>query len=1012
MFKKTDVAKTAAALAALMATAAHAQDPTTPPTEGGASGGDMTEIVITGVRASLERAMDIKRESTGVVDAISAEDMGKFPDTNLAESLQRITGVSIERRDGEGASVTIRGFGGGNNLVLLNGRMMPSADQYAGSSGAGGSEGGSTRSFNFANLASEAVAGIEVYKTGRASVATGGIGGTIDIKTTRPLEQPGTRASLGAKAVTDTTNKYGDDVTPELSGIFSWTNPDETFGASLSASYQERDSGAAGATVNDWNIGVWGEDSLYSMAPGAEVVNAPEDGQLYARPNDLRYSWSDRHRERTNAQLTLQFKPMDDLTLTGDYTYAENHLQEARSEQGIWFANNTSATYIEFDDGSVATPTVYAEEGSLSGKDMGHEQQWRDQTNTLKSLGFNAAWQAMDRLSLTLDAHHSKMDSLPTGPGKAGEVAVSIAGSALTGQTAYYNNGLPIMATTQAGGEEGFYNSVGSQIGRIWYAAQTTKVDQIQLDAAWQFDRGQFDFGIDHQIVESNQQQSVNQMTFGDWGVSDAGQIPDELLEHFNYAAQFDDYNTSGAQQYGVRGDAVALAQWGVDTYGTAANGYAVAYNPDLAVDATVKEEITAGFFQVSMPGELGNFPTNLVMGLRYEKTNVTSSTRYIVPDYLLWQDNNDFFVQRTADPTLLKAKSDYDNMLPSMDFDINLRDDVKARFSFSKTISRPDRTQLTPAVADFGRVGSTYNGTVATASQGNPDLVPLESNNVDLSFEWYYSDSSYASIGFFEKRVSNFIGTDQVLETHFDIRDQTNGPRAYAAADALQNMGVSVDDTSLFVMMAVLEHPEAYPNGAADFKSANGVVDPQFAVQVATDYDITPNSDDPLMEFSTTTPVNTKDAKLYGTELAVQHFFGDSGFGLLANYTIVRGDVGFKNTGLPSVSQFALTGLSDTANVVGIYEKYGFSARVAYNYRSSYLTQTNKGNSRNPVYVAPYEQIDFNLAYTFNEHLTVSLEGLNVTGENLRQYGRSKAQLWYLQDLGARYQVGLRYNF
>ena len=126
-------------------------------------------IVITGIRASLRQSMDIKKNAQGVVDAISAEEMGKFPDTNLAESLQRITGVSIDRSNGEGSFVTVRGFGPEYNLVLLNGRQMPTSTL-----GDGGSP-PSSRAFDFANLASEGIAAVEVYKSGRVSLPTGGI---------------------------------------------------------------------------------------------------------------------------------------------------------------------------------------------------------------------------------------------------------------------------------------------------------------------------------------------------------------------------------------------------------------------------------------------------------------------------------------------------------------------------------------------------------------------------------------------------------------------------------------------------------------------------------------------------------------------------------------------------------------------------------------------------------------------------------------------------------------------
>src|SRR6185503_1742846 len=203
----------------------------------------LEEVIVTGIRGSLTSSMNLKRDSQGVVDGIVAEDIGKFPDTNLAESLQRISGVSIDRSAiGEGQRVTVRGVGPDFNLVLLNGRQMPASsieDTTASNS----------RAFDFANLASESIAGIEVFKTSRASTPTGGIGATINIKTARPLDSPGLRTSFGVKGVYDTSagnlpsSLKGDSITPELSGIFSDTFADDKIGIALSASYQKRDLG-------------------------------------------------------------------------------------------------------------------------------------------------------------------------------------------------------------------------------------------------------------------------------------------------------------------------------------------------------------------------------------------------------------------------------------------------------------------------------------------------------------------------------------------------------------------------------------------------------------------------------------------------------------------------------------------------------------------------------------------------------------------------------------------------
>src|SRR5688572_13167021 len=293
---------------------------------------ELEEVIVTGLRGSLKASMEIKRDSSGVVDAISAEDIGKFPDTNLAESLQRITGVSIDRVNGEGSAITVRGFGPGFNLVTLNGRQLPAAHvgTITGNPTNTGAQ-GTTRSFDFANLASEGVSGLEVYKTGNAAAPSGGIGATINIKTVRPLES-GDRATVGVKAVMD---EGGDDeITPEVSGLFSWANDGETFGVSAFASYQERKTGSRGISVEQFQFLNYADD-LPNFLPGAQVVNAPADGALIALPSNIGISQAEIERERINGMVTFQWAPSENTTITADAMYTSNSLAQdsVRSEE-------------------------------------------------------------------------------------------------------------------------------------------------------------------------------------------------------------------------------------------------------------------------------------------------------------------------------------------------------------------------------------------------------------------------------------------------------------------------------------------------------------------------------------------------------------------------------------------------------------------------------------------------------------------------------------------------------
>ena len=203
-FKKTQLATSMALLlGSTLAMPSYAQeDETATPEEG-----EVEVIQVSGIRGSMIRSMDLKRSSNGVVDAISAEELGKFPDTNLAEALQRITGVTISRNNGEGNEITVRGFGPEFNLITLNGRQMPGT--------------GFTRSFNLSNLSSEGVNTLELQKTARAENPSGGLGATVNIITMKPLAQSGQQASFSVKGIYDTSNEEGDDVTPEIAGVYS-----------------------------------------------------------------------------------------------------------------------------------------------------------------------------------------------------------------------------------------------------------------------------------------------------------------------------------------------------------------------------------------------------------------------------------------------------------------------------------------------------------------------------------------------------------------------------------------------------------------------------------------------------------------------------------------------------------------------------------------------------------------------------------------------------------------------
>ncbi len=986
----------------------------------------LEEVVVTGIRASLTKSMDYKRDSKGVVDAISAEDIGKFPDSNLAESLQRITGVSISRRNGEGSQVTVRGFGPDYNMVTLNGRLMPATSLNQNGGGVAQS-----RAFDMDNLASESVRAVEVYKTGRADIASGGIGATINVNTLRPLDDPGLKVSIGAKALHDTTTRIGEEFTPEASGVFSWTDDDETFGVSLTASYQKRDSAASGAYVNNWNTAAYDgtvPQSPENPASGAPVniTNAPELGALRSMHTDLRYTHADRERTRLNSQLTLQWRPMDNLTGTIDYTYAEQEIYENRSELSAWM--DTYKSDLRFDDNLVHTPTLYWEERrEQKPRDVGLALQQQNQKNQLESVGINLAWDATESLTLNFDAHNSTSSSLPNA-GFGNWINIGLGANVSAGQGVdFTNSGLPILmvdfddavANGQGGNGNGILDKseIGSTVRQINNDRAHSEFNQARVYGNFAFsEESSIDFGFEARDMEQRLQSSFYQeLLAGGWGVSNPGDVPEGFLDPINYAKLFSGYNNApqgdadsffdhvsdgqaAPLMQGYIGDAAQVGEY----LSTAVN-LPWAVNPVDNLDRTIEEKVLAGFVQYNLSSMIDDMPYNFVAGVRYEQTEVTSTDLANLPTAVVWQSNNDFQIPAGAVATLYSAEADYDHWLPNIDVDLEFMPGVKARASYSKTIGRARFDNMGSAATSLSgpSLPTNLSGAIlGTASAGNPGILPLESDNFDVSVEWYFDDSSYASLGYFQKQVKNFVGNAAVNQSLYGLTDPTNGPREQQAVADLAAIGEPLNDTNLFSMVAAnILGVDFYDHTAEEFENL---------------VDVEGVSGDALMMFRVSQPINNQEAEIDGWEVALQHFFGETGFGVQANYTIVNGDIEYDVNRDPDIdggSQFALTGLSDTANLSLLYENYGINARLSYNWRDKFLTSIDDGGKR-PRYVEDYSQIDLSVGYEVNDNFSVAFEGLNLLGADAREHARSSVQLMRIEMLGPRYALSGRYNF
>ena len=1009
---------------------------TAPSSESAATADSGNEVVVTGIRASLERSIAIKRNSTGVVDAISAEDIGKFPDTNLAESLQRITGVSINRTNGEGSQVTVRGFGPSYNLVTLNGRQLAtSAISVVGGDQNADTAQGSSRSFDFSNLASEGVRTLEVYKTGRAAVPSGGIGATINVVTRRPLDgKGGLTGSVGAKAVYDTSTNNcldcGSKITPELSGVLSWADPTERFGVSLFGSYQKRNFTSIAATSNDWNI------IPYSgLLPGnfvntsTKINNAPTDpNQLIGIPNDSRYHYAEGSRERINGQAVVQFRPVETLTLTADALFAQNKQQEVRSDLSNWFSRPFDE--ITFDGNPVVATATYLHEPNTS-KDEGFEAQNRAQKNRLQDYGLNARWELASNFTFNLDGHYSKASSRPDNPNGVSSTLVGLAANVVAGHSVDYSGKIPVQDINLNGPLT--VNSVGTQVARTVATSQEQRVKEVRADFGWDLGGGsRLDFGGNYRDSKMQQVRVQTQQALGDWSVGFPGDVEQQLpgqLQAFCLICKFDKYNPGNDpdSRIAFRGNAATIYSKlspFYETQGAAAVAGTGRANPNAIgvttnEDNTVREKIWSAYTQVTWKGDLAGRPANLVAGLRYERTTSRSRSLVAVPGAINWVSDNDFTVVISDQNDFLSDGGKYDNLLPAVDFQVEVARNVIGRLSFSKTIARPNYNNLFTSTSVNGPSRPINNGGVAPANSGNARLIPLESDNIDASFEWYYKPDSYVSLGLFDKRVRNFIGNGQRTSELFGLRDPSSGAagtRSGAAKAALQTLGADISDVNLFIMTTLIDQTGSAAGATQQFQAnynpTTRTLNDPFIQQINRERDVVANGTDALYQFQISQPINNKDAEIYGLEVAGQHFFGDTGVGVSASYTLVRGDVGFALDAPPSEDQFALLGLSDTFNATLIYDKYGLSARLAYNWRDKFLSGINRQNSKNPEFTKAFGQLDMNISYDISPQFAVSFEGINLTESSVRTYARSERQLWFAQELKRRFLLGGRFRF
>lgn len=707
------------------------------------------EIIVTGIRGSLSSSAAIKRNSNTIVDAISTEDLGKFPDSNVAESLQRIPGVAIDRSSGEGRFVTVRGFGPAFNTVLVNGRTFASDNQG--------------REFSFDLLAAELISGAEVYKSSQAQLQDGGIGATLNIKTPRPLELGGFKAVFSAKGLYE---RNSGNVTPQLFGLISDSFADDTIGILASVSYQKRDSEVR-FTQNRGYL------------PGSAVgpTLAPLFTNVFA-PRNQDAGRDTQTRERLGFNATAQFRPSDEVTFTLDGLYNKFDVNSRVESLGSWF-EPSSYTAATIDGNRTVT--------SLTTNGVGDFiQTSNNRFVKTRAVGGNLKWDVNSNLTVKLDASWSR--------------ATDDAG----GKNYFTVIGIPSRYTFQQAVGNGFPSTINytgnltnPALGRTHIALRTgndeaERVMEYKFDTEWKSDGGVLDavrFGlVNTNRKKSSQTIATNGNTLclycGYNELSSPGLLSPLNLGSFlgangSVPTVFQTYDANAyfaflesPAQAAARDVARGLPAGTTAALLAATNGFDAAVQPNsFAID----EKVYAGYLDADFKGTLGSMPWVVNVGARYMHTELAASGQQqqlldllpVLGDPTIYQGV--FANGGIPQPTL--KKSSYDYFLPSLNIKVNLTNDIVARFAASRTVTRPQVRDLAPRTNfDVLRPASL------DASGGNPDLKPYTSNNFDLSLEWYPTKTTTLSVAVYYKNIQDFIVQTRSAE-QFSIANAGNLP-------------------------------------------------------------------------------------------------------------------------------------------------------------------------------------------------------------------------------------------
>lgn len=983
-----------AATLAMLASGVQAQD-------------DIEEVIVQGVRAAQESAINTKRNAASIVDGIAAEDIGKLPDVTVSDSLQRIPGIQVERTAGEGGPVQIRGLS--NVATTMNGESFLSATTID-SSGA-----------DFGDLPSQLMSGADVYKSARADLASLGISGTIDLKTRRPFDlDEGWTFAGGAEVDQGSISKEMD---PTINGLIGWNN--ETVGFLLSAVTTEKNLATDynGYFDTSENGGIGATNSNHSWSTPAQ------DADVYhVMPQGFAAFHKEEERNRDGINASFQAQLTDGIELVADYFYSKQDRFNRRmgfSHNNRWQTFTDYAYANDFGSNSFvdANGNDWKTVNNFSARPYRVQSFTQVNRNTEESENMSMALNfdnggpltgqvRVTRADATASMRHGYIEgdlmsidggTLVTGPGGLVPSKYCNGSNAIPGSLTGADGGCFIQYSPggmtgtdwrinyDASGEHpvfsGFDQMVNGGQGAMSVADYMKSIDSYHVGAIssenntddegelntfstkwkYEFEETPFFTGVDFGLRQSEREVDHNAFsyfaTFDDTGCSAQWKAVDQ----FAGTSECDPTKAQGELVNGVFTPYTLLPPTRLDQhnkvifmddFGPVKGIPGVWVADPRAFDNTLayQEKVFGAQTKFNQPGQsygvgLDEFSYFLQTDFEAGAMKGTLGVKVVETDLTVLQNVTGAGVPHSGvnyDAGDTVTKRSYTDVLPALNLSYDFTDDLKLRFGYGETMQPLDLLQWGGAKS----VGRVFNEecncmrvTDGGALNGNPELDPTRAENTDLSLEWYFGGASAVTATLFNISIDSFIQSGSVYIDEPDADGIYRGPWRFSA------------------------------------------------------------------------PVQGKGGEVKGLELASRVAFADftdgfiSNFGFDVNYTLSDSSQetkGVNNEELPFVNNS-----EDTYNVVGWFENESWSARLAYNFRSPRLiAQGNSAIGQQALYQDDYGQLDVNVTWDVTDNVALYVNGSNITEEFQQTYLEFKEQKAFQNIYESRWAVGARVNF